>query len=122
MVGILSGVLSHWRLIGAALLLLGVSLLAWTVKAKFARAAEADRIEQERDMAQADAELAAIAYKKADNDRVLMSAQIRDYQEQTRVDAETVTKTVKVYVKDSRACDVPVEVLKSLNRAMGQPE
>ena len=51
-----------------------------------------------------------------------MSAQIRDYQEQTRVDAETVTKTVKVYVKDDRACDVPVEVLKSLNRAMGQPE
>ena len=114
--------ISNWRLIGAGLAMVAVSFVAWHLKTRLDRANEADRIEQERDMAQANAELAAIAYKKADNDRVLMSAQIRDYQEQTRVDAETVTKTVKVYVKDSRACDVPVEVLKSLNRAMGQPE
>ena len=120
--GIITGLLSQWRVILFAIALGAIAFGAWKVKSAFARAAEADRLETELDDAQKKAELSAVAYKKADQDRVLMSAQIADYQAQLGKDVETVIRRVPVYIKDDRQCDVPVEVLKDLNRALGQPE
>ena len=118
----MSFLLANWRLLFFIALAVGVAWVGAHIKGRFDRANDADRLETERDMAVQNAELAAIAYKKADADRVLMSAQIADYQEQLRVDVGVVIKKIPVYIKDDRQCDVPVEVLKDLNRAMGQPE
>ena len=114
--------LANWRLFFFIGLAVGFAWTGAVIKGKFARAADADRFETERDDAIKTANLAALAYRKADQDRVLMSAQIADYQEQLRADVGTVIRRVPVYIKDDRACDIPVEVLKDLNRAMGQPE
>lgn len=111
----------QWRLIGMALVAAGLIYGGFYIKSKFARAAEADRLETERDMAQETAELAALAYKKADQDRILMSAQIADFQEQLRADVGTAVKTVRVLIKDSRACDLSIETIKTINAARGQP-
>lgn len=113
--------LANWRLFFFIGLAVGFAWTGALIKGKFDRAAEADRIEAERDMAMQNAELAALAYKKADHDRILMSAQIADYQEQLRADVGAAVKTVRVMIKDARACDLSIETVKTINAARGQP-
>ena len=113
--------LANWRLFFFIGLAVGFAWTGAVIKGKFSRAAEADRFETERDDAVKTADLAALAYRKADQDRILMSAQIADYQEQLRTDVGAAVKTVRVMIKDARACDLSIEIVKTINAARGQP-
>lgn len=116
------GLLKNWRLILGLLVSVGFALAAWHTKSRFDRADQADSLAKTAGELATKLDAEQKLRKQGDKDRVIMSAQLRDFEESSSIDKETVIKRVKVYVKDNRACDVPVEVLKSLNRAMGQPE
>ena len=117
--GILSALLANWRLGLYAAVALAIAFGGWHIKSRFSRAAEADRLEtlNETMVKQAAEQQKKLA--KADADRVKLAADLAAARAAGAEAAEVVTNTVRVYVKDSRACDIPPEVLRALNVQMG---
>lgn len=115
----LAGILANSRLIGIGVLVIALGFAGYYIRGKFARAAEADRLETINETM---VEQAADQQKKlaaADADRVKLAADLAAARAAGAEAAEVVTKTVRVFVKDQRACDIPPEVLRALNVQMG---
>jgi cell division protein FtsB len=115
-------IVKNWQL--ALYLILGglIAYGSWSVKSAYSRAAEADKLAADKTVLVKQAEVQQKKLAKAEDDRVLLSAQLADMQEQFDREERVVIKTITKHVRDDRACDIPVEVLKSLNVARGQPE
>lgn len=103
---------NHWKLGLIAVAAIGLVLGGWKVNAWRARAIEADRLE-----VQLTAERKRT--KKAEQDRILVSAQLAATEEETRIEVREVVKRVRVLVPDNRACDLDVDAVKALNKARG---
>ena len=115
-------IVKNWQ-IGLYLIVgLVIAYGSWSVKSAYTRAAEADRLEANNTVLVKQAENQQKKLAKAEDDRVLLSAQLADMQDPFDREERVVVKTITKHIKDSRACDIPVEVLKSLNVARGQPE
>lgn len=118
----LVALLRNWQLIAyvvaGSLLVFG----GYYVKGKFARAADADRVEAEVEQMKGAARDLQHRLERAEASRTEISKQLEAERLKVKVDVRTVVKTIKVHVRNDRACDVPVEVLKALNQARGYQE
>lgn len=118
----LTALLRNWQLVlyvvvGAVLVYGG-----FYVKGKFARAADATRIEAENGRMKDAARDLQHRLERAEAGRIEVSRELDAERRKVKVQVQTVVKTVKVHVKDNRECDIPVEVLKALNQARGYQE
>lgn len=111
--------LKEWRLILVVVIALGAAWGAWQVKGAFARAAEADRLESLNKIYKQQAAWQQAKLTQAESDRNKLAAELDAARASDQAAAEVVTKTITKYVRDDRACDVPVEVLRALNVQMG---
>lgn len=112
-------ILKEWRLIGAVLLVIAAAWASWVVKDKFARAAEADRLESINTILTKQAEFNRHKLERAEQVRIDLSKSLETARASVRTETRTVIKKIPVHIKDDRACDIPVEVLKALNVARG---
>lgn len=119
--GILTGLLANWKLLLYATVAMALAAGAFYVKGRFAKADQADRLSSINQILQKQHDFQQIQQRKLNDENVLLSAQIKAFEEKIGTDVQTVTKVIKVHVHDNRTCDVPVEVLKGLNQARGQP-
>lgn len=117
------------KIIGSVVLVAAIGYGVWTIKGKFDRAAEADRLQTEVDMAQQELEIANAALdterdlrQKADEDRVKISGELDAARRDRDKAIKRAVQAIKATVPDNRSCDIPVEVLQELNRARGYQE
>lgn len=109
----------NFQLILYAGVALALAYGGWVVKSKFARAAEADRLQSVNTILEKQAAWHQTLLKQAETDRIGIAKELAEARANASVAKETVKETVTKYVKDDRACDIPVEVLRALNVQMG---
>lgn len=118
---ILAFIAKNWRLLLGAVVAIGLAYGGFWLKGTIAKAQEVDRLTSINTILQKRHDWEVGEAKRQAGENILLSAQLKEFQDKTAVDVETVTKTIKVYIHDDRACDIPIEVLKGLNVARGQP-
>lgn len=119
--GIITFLLSNWRTFLYAAIAFGVAYGGFWLKATMVKAREGERLITINSMLQKRHDFDVKQAKIQAGENLLLSAQVKAFEDQTAADVKTVTKTIRIYVHDNRSCDVPIEVLKDLNRARGQP-
>lgn len=111
--------LKEWRLVLIVVIAVGAAWASWQVKGAFARAAEADRLESLNKIYKLQASWQQARLTQAESDRNKLAGELEAARVADKAAGETVVKVVKQYVRDDRACDIPVEVLRALNAQMG---
>lgn len=115
----IAALLGQWRWGLAGLIAVALLIAGWTVKAKFVRAAEADRLERLATEINAKLTAEREAHRKSEDARVLLSAQIADFEEGTRIEVREIIKRVPVLVNNGADCALGPDVVRLLNRARG---
>jgi hypothetical protein len=120
-VGALAFLASNWRTFFYAVIALALAAGGFYLKSRLAKADEADRLTSINYILTKQHDFQQEQIRKTNDANILLSAQVKSFEESTAGDVQTVTKIIKVHVRDQAACDIPVEVLKGLNTARGTP-
>ena len=116
---LLASLAANWKLGLYALVAVGLAAGGFWVKSRLTRADEADRLESINTILQKQATWQRQKLERAEQTRIDLSAQLAAARANVRVKVETVIKRIPIHIKDNRACDIPVEVLRALNVARG---